>query len=253
MSRHLLVPSLVCLLSFSLGVLAGEPAQSKSGLLVPEQLQTFAKWIGGWRGVAQPVRGSSRGAWSLKGDWIWDFSQGDSAELVYQAEDGRQMSQIRIAPVSSTPPASSQTAEQKPLFQVELVNQSGQKTPLQGAWKEDKFIAQTPEGATPGLQLTIRPLHNTRLLILLEQKSASRNTYQRVVEFGLTRKGVRLAERDSSGPECVVTGGEGTIAVSYQGKTYYVCCTGCKQAFDKDPAGILAAYFEQKKKPASKQ
>ena len=34
---------------------------------------------------------------------------------------------------------------------------------------------------------------------------------------------------------CPVTGGLGTMAVSHAGKTYYVCCTGCREAFDKDP------------------
>ncbi|MBS0201628.1 MAG: YHS domain-containing protein [Planctomycetes bacterium] len=36
----------------------------------------------------------------------------------------------------------------------------------------------------------------------------------------------------------------------YKGKTYYVCCTGCRDAFNDDPEGILAAY--EKKKTESK-
>ena len=42
--------------------------------------------------------------------------------------------------------------------------------------------------------------------------------------------------------ECVVTGGKGTMAVSFKGQTYYVCCSGCKQAFDDDPEGVIAEY-----------
>ena len=45
--------------------------------------------------------------------------------------------------------------------------------------------------------------------------------------------------------ECVVTGGIGNITVSYQGQTYYVCCTGCKDLFEEDPAGVLAEYKER--------
>jgi YHS domain-containing protein len=40
----------------------------------------------------------------------------------------------------------------------------------------------------------------------------------------------------------VVTGGAGTISVTHKGQTYYVCCTGCQQAFEDDPEGVLAEY-----------
>jgi YHS domain-containing protein len=43
-------------------------------------------------------------------------------------------------------------------------------------------------------------------------------------------------------PRCVVTGGKGTIPIAYKGQTYYVCCSGCKQAFDENPEKILAEY-----------
>ena len=36
----------------------------------------------------------------------------------------------------------------------------------------------------------------------------------------------------STAPECIVTGGKGTIPVGFGGKTYYVCCSGCKELFD---------------------
>jgi YHS domain-containing protein len=33
--------------------------------------------------------------------------------------------------------------------------------------------------------------------------------------------------------------------VQYKGKTYYVCCTGCRDAFLDDPEGILEEYAER--------
>jgi YHS domain-containing protein len=46
----------------------------------------------------------------------------------------------------------------------------------------------------------------------------------------------------------VITGGLGTIAVSYNGKTYYVCCTGCRDEFNQNPAKAIKEYEERKKK-----
>jgi YHS domain-containing protein len=48
--------------------------------------------------------------------------------------------------------------------------------------------------------------------------------------------------------ECVVTGGAATIPVSYMGKTYFVCCSGCKEAFEENPKKIIEEYEKNKKK-----
>ena len=34
----------------------------------------------------------------------------------------------------------------------------------------------------------------------------------------------------------------------YMGKTYYVCCGGCKDAFNDDPAKYVKEFEERKKK-----
>ena len=33
-------------------------------------------------------------------------------------------------------------------------------------------------------------------------------------------------------PACLVTGGRGTIEVKHEGKSYWVCCSGCKELFE---------------------
>ncbi|MBR9804101.1 YHS domain-containing protein [bacterium] len=45
---------------------------------------------------------------------------------------------------------------------------------------------------------------------------------------------------------CIISGGLGTITVSHNGQTYYVCCTGCKAAFEDDPERWIARAEEQK-------
>jgi hypothetical protein len=47
---------------------------------------------------------------------------------------------------------------------------------------------------------------------------------------------------------CCVTGGLGTMAVTYMGKTYYVCCGGCRDAFNENPAKIIKEFEASKKK-----
>ena len=38
-----------------------------------------------------------------------------------------------------------------------------------------------------------------------------------------------------------------TIAVSYKGKTYYVCCSGCRDLFNENPEAILAEAAERQR------
>jgi YHS domain-containing protein len=101
-------------------------------------------------------------------------------------------------------------------------------------------------------RITLRQLNDKRMLVLYEKRRADQSFYARVGEVGYTREGTRLASSDSSGPECVVTGGEGTIKVMHEGKTYYVCCTGCRDAFNDDPVGILADYRAKLEKKRTK-
>ncbi|MBI3832649.1 MAG: YHS domain-containing protein [Planctomycetes bacterium] len=46
----------------------------------------------------------------------------------------------------------------------------------------------------------------------------------------------------------MVTGGLGTISVSYKGQSYYVCCGGCKQEFNDNPEKVLAEAKARKEK-----
>ena len=68
-------------------------------------------------------------------------------------------------------------------------------------------------------RVSITPLHDTRLLVLLEAEDTERHTFSRLGEVGYTREGVAFAAGESY-PLCVVTEGRGTIRVSFKGKIY---------------------------------
>lgn len=79
-----------------------------------------------------------------------------------------------------------------------------------------------------------------RLVYSLHRRIGMSRSYRQVAQIGLNRQGTSLASTSAGGPKCIVTGGAGTMAVTYQGMTYYVCCTGCKAAFDDDPEKYIA-------------
>ena len=168
--------------------------------------------VGSWRGVAQPRRGSAAGAWREDGAWVWDFADPARPALLFTVTGGERPRTLRFDPAA------------------------------------DGFAA-TDGGATLADgddRLTVRVLSPDRFTLLRESRRTPAARFRRAYEVGFTREGVKLAERGVGGPECVVTGGLGTIAVTHEGETYHVCCTGCVAAFEADPDGVLAEYRARK-------
>ena len=122
-----------------------------------------------------------------------------------------------------------------------------------GKFQKDDILVLTSAAADDEVrQITITRLNEKRTLVLFEKRAATQTSFNRVAEVGYTREGTRLATSNTSGPECIVTGGAGTMEVKYKGETYYVCCSGCRQAFDDDPEGVIKEAAERRKREREK-
>lgn len=236
---HARTLALLILAAGSFALWADEPPAKTEHAAALEALQKFNDTIGGWRGVAMPQRGSAKGAWKEDADWAWSFDKKQPA-LVINVEESKLLTSARI------------TFDEESK-QYRMAGNYADKTVrnFTGELKENKLILiSEPDADEIRHRVTITKLNPKRLLVLIE-RSTIPNEFARIVEVGYTREGTRLAVEGVAGPECVVTGGLGTSTVSFMGKTYYVCCTGCRQAFDDDPAGVIAAF--QAKKAAQKK
>jgi YHS domain-containing protein len=199
-------------------------------------LGEFNALIGKWRGVGQPRRGSNQGAWKEDAEWVWDFSDHGVA-VRYDVSDGKLMKSARL------------TSDGKKDFTLALTTPDDKIRTYRGKEQDGKLVLDTEKDEAGDMhRITVTRLNEKRTLVLFEKRSGSQASFSRVAEVGYTREGTRLAGNSSNGPECIVTGGTGTIEVSYKGKTYYVCCTGCKQAFDDDPEGVIAEAEARHKK-----
>ena len=222
---------------FTLVAPAADKPATKSRKTGPSQqaskqaLSKFNSLIGGWRGVGMPRRGSSKGAWSETADWVWDFSDGKVA-LRYDTKKSKLLTESRL----TYDPA-------KKMYHLTAKFADGAERNYSGRLTETKLVLESQPDKNGDLsRLTVTLLNPKRTLVLHERRPSRQKFYVRVAEVGYTRAGTSLAIAGANEPQCVVTGGKGTTRVSYQGKTYYVCCSGCKQAFDDDPAGIIAEY-----------
>jgi YHS domain-containing protein len=203
-------------------------------------LKPFATVIGEWRGVGQPERGKAKGAWSETASWAWKLSK-DSAALEGTITKGKYLKSVIIRP-----------GKNAGAFHLQAVLPDNTERSFAGKSVGGKKLVLTADSMDgEGVKrITLTPLHDTRLLMLLEKRDGD-SEFVRLGEVGYTRQGVAFAAGES-GPVCIVTEGRGTIKVSYKGKEYYVCCTGCRDLFNENPEAVLAEAAERKKEKEGK-
>lgn len=205
--------------------------------VIQKHLESLNTLIGTWRGTGQLRRGSSQGAWQEKSTFAWKYQQ-DSAAIHFTTQDSKYFTE---AALTWDPKA------QQYLLHAVLLDQSTRK--YSGDCKNQVLqLESAPDHGGTVHRFILRILNDQRILIIHEQRKQTLSTTTRLCEVGYTRDGARLAPAGQAGPECVVSGGAGTIQVSYKGTVWHVCCTGCREAFDADPEQIIAEYKSRRLK-----
>ncbi len=212
---------------------ADEPGKPR--LADQAALKAYGGLVGSWRGAGQPQRGRSQGAWTESASWAWKLSA-DSASLEMAVEKGKYLKAAALKPGDG--PGS---------YVLDATLADGSKRTFRGKAEAGKPLALAAEGAGEGVRrVTLTIPNDLRFLLLLESQTPA-GSFARLGEVGFTRNGVSFAAGEA-GPVCVVTEGRGTIQVSHQGKTYWVCCSGCRDLFNENPAAMIAEAEARQKK-----
>ncbi|QDV37889.1 hypothetical protein [Tautonia plasticadhaerens] len=234
MARRTISATTLLLLS-TLGMSPGPLPMPRDRRADQEALAPFSGLVGEWKGAGQPRRGSAEGAWRESASWAWSLTTDSAAlELTVAEAEGAMLRSARLRPDPERPGR----------FLLDATLADGSDRRFSGE-PDDRgrleLEAGDPEVEDGIRGISITPLHETRFLLLFEGRRPGSPIDSRLAEVGYTRQGVTFAS-GSSGPECIVTGGKGTIPVSFEGTTYLVCCSGCKDLFDEDPAAIVGEY-----------
>ena len=96
-------------------------------------------------------------------------------------------------------------------------------------------------------QVSFAQQENNRYLLEVDKRRGTA-AFRRFDTVSTQREGTSFAVSDSSygEKECIISQGLGTISVSWQGKSYWVCCSGCKAAFEEDPETWIARAEKRK-------
>ena len=198
-----------------------KPATQRDGL------KPFNVLVGSWKGTGYPEgtkEERAAGLWLETVAWGWQFNDHD-AWLTASFDKGKFFTDGEL-----------RYNVEKATYQLTLTTADKKKQTFTGTLKEKVLtLDRTDSPAGEDQRLVFSLLHFNRHLYRFETRSAgSPLGFTKIWQVGATKEGVPFAEVPK-GPECVVSGGLGTMKVSYKGKEFYVCCTGCRDAFKDNP------------------
>jgi YHS domain-containing protein len=198
---------------------------------IPAPFAPFEHMVGGWKGAAVPAANRIRG-WPERHLWAWKFAKGVPIGMNITIEGGKILSQALLSYDPATPQ-----------YRLEGTDPAGQPVayvgplnPKTNALELDR-VGTVPDGSKE--RLTIRPNSNLiRYTMNVDRQEPGAPQFGHYIEAGLTKEGESFAAGGAAAdlPKCIVTGGTATLSVSYQGKTYPLCCTGCRDEFTENPA-----------------
>lgn len=226
-------------------------SQSRKEIL--QAMDPLQIMLGKWRGTTQKPIGDFKGL--DESEWVWDFkTDRDHPSMVMKSDASPYFREARLSytPGDTTFHLHTQDAEGKTreftgkfAEAAEKFQGDDDRTHIKYKLELDQTDGESPRDTW---QVVFNQQENNRFLMEIGRKQGSR--FMRFDTVATQRQGTSFAKTDDDYGEktCIISGGLGTMQVSFKGKSYWVCCTGCKAAFEDDPATWIAEFEAKQKK-----
>ncbi len=230
--RFLVLPLLV---AACLG-LTGTAADTKDAAKAKKALQDLGEFIGTWNATGEQKVNGKATLWKETQTWGWRF-KGTDSWLAVEIKDGKffKSGELRYN-------------VGKKAYELTATDNDNKASLFTGELKRGKLSLEAKDEKTgDNRRLSINTAaEGIRLIVQYDLQEGGKGIYETVYKMAGNKDGESLAGGGSKKPECIVTGGTGTMTVSYMGKTFYVCCSGCRDEFNDNPKKYVDA-FEKKK------
>lgn len=231
-------------LLLTIGAYAADTPKPTKPATAKEALQPFNGLVGSWRGSGAPEgtkEERAAGAWTETVSWSWQF-KGDDTCMKLTFEKGKFFTagELRYTPEKD---------KEEVRFTLKLTTTDKSTATFVGTLKDKVLTMDRTDAGNEEQRLVFSFLHHNRHLVRMETRPAGTQiAFTKQWQVGATKEGVPFAEVPK-GPECIVSGGVGTMKVSYMGKEYFVCCSGCRDAFKDNPEKYIKEAAANAKKP----
>lgn len=222
---------------FGAGVPTASAADEPGGREIPPAFAPLEYLVGEWNGAALPKNSSqSFRGWIESHTWAWTFAKGKPTGMSVAVKGGKVLAEGKLTYDPERKRYRLEGTAPKP---------GGGPIAFEGALDATGKLlvldqVGAPRDASEGpIRLSLRPNSNfIRYTMYVDRKGPGGLPFQRATEIGLTKKGESLAGGSAgtdSSPKCIVTGGSATMSITYQGQTFPLCCTGCRDEFKENP------------------
>lgn len=198
---------------------------------VPAPFAPFEHMVGAWKGTATPIVNRVRG-WPESHAWAWKFDKGKPVAMSVEWQGDKTLTKGLLT---------FNAPDKK--YRLEGADADGKPVVFIGSTSTDGKVLTLDKATTAKTEakerIIIRPNANKiRYVVQFDRQEPGAPQFKKQVEVGLTKAGESFAAGGGGQnlPKCIMTGGASTMTVSYQGKTYPVCCTGCRDEFNDNPA-----------------
>jgi len=212
---------------------AEEPASAK------EALQALNDYIGQWKGTGdvERAKAGSKTFWNESVDWSWRFKK-DDAWLAVKIEKGKLFKGGELRYLMD-----------KKKYQLTATDAKDKKLVYEGVLKNGLLVLERTDDAkkeTQQISMNVAG-DGVRFNYWYKTKPATTKVYDKGYLVACNKEGESLGGK-KEGKECPVSGGLGKIAVAFKGETFYVCCTGCRDAFNENPEKYVKEFKAKQKK-----
>jgi hypothetical protein len=206
---------------------------------IPAAFAPFEYLVGRWKGQGIPKeKGAIRvRGWPETHSWAWIFRDGKPSSLTLTIEGGKVLATGKLSFDATSKHYRLEGRGPKPIERT---------IAFEGKLDESRkrlVLERTEESGDPAqdgaiLRLTLWPNANfIRYTITEDRRESGAFQFSPVLEVSLTKEGESFAGGSTAAerPRCIVTGGSPTMTLSYQGQTFPICCTGCRDEFNDNP------------------
>jgi YHS domain-containing protein len=197
---------------------------------IPEPFARFEHMIGSWKGQAVNTANRLKG-WEETHAWAWKFAKGTPVGMSLDLSKDKVLARAVLS-----------FDERAKVYHLDGTDAAGMPVAFAGKFDPaSKSLVLDRTGSSAGAvkdRLIIRPNANKiRYVLDFDQKEPGAPQYKRVITANLGKEGESFAAGAAAAdlPKCILTGGAATMTVSYQGKSYPVCCSGCRDEFNENP------------------
>lgn len=203
-----------------------------------QALQALNDYVGAWNLDGKSGPNKKKESWQESVEWGWKF-KGEDAWMVMKFKGSKAFKS-----------GEARYDLKKKHYVFDLVDAADKKTTYTGNIDGNYLVLEGTDASTKDTKRVKMAIagDGIRLLYNVAVKPEGKTIYSVAYDIAGTREGESLSAGQRNERECVVSGGLGTGTVSYMGKTYWVCCSGCRDAFAETPKFFVDAFEAKRKK-----